>query len=139
MNKREILKFIKASIKWLEKNDRGCYQYYLDDDLSIFIGWSQTRLLEEPTLIHSIKNPEHIIAVGVKVRRSGDENDYDQLDFPWSHKDFCVTNFFLPAPEMTDAEYLKEIAALLNAYKETVEDHKKGVVEYDFHKFIRKE
>lgn len=137
MNKKEILKFIKDSVESLKKNDCGCYHYYLNDDLGIFVGWSRTNLLEEPTLIYSTKSLDYVIAVGVKVRRPGDENDYDQLVFPWSYKDFCVTNFFCPAPEMTDVEYQKEIAALLDAYKETVKDHKKGVVKYDFHEFVQ--
>ena len=140
MNKKEILKFIKASIVMLKKNDRSCWHYYLDNDLGIFVGWTfLRRTLEDPKVIHAERNPIYVIGVGVKVRRSGDENDYDQLAYPWSHKDFCVANFFLPAPGMTNAEYLKEITALLDVYKETVEDHKKGVVKYDLHEFLRKE
>ena len=134
MNKKEILKFIRTSILWLEKNGRGCCHHYLDNDLGIFVGWTQTSLclLEEPKLIHSIKYPEYIIIVGVKVRRLGDENDYDRLDYPWSTENFCDINFFLPAPEMTDADYLKETTMLLDAYKETVKKHKKGIVRYKY-------
>lgn len=130
MNKKEILKFIKASILWLKKEDCGCCHYYLDDDLGIFVGWSLGYDPDDPAIIHSRRDPEYAIEAGVKLRRPGDETDYDWLDSPWNSENHCIINCFLPTPEMTDAEYLKEISMLLKSYKETVKGHKKGLVRY---------
>ena len=100
MNKTEILKFIKDSIESLKKNDYGCYHYYLDDNFGIFVGWSCLQCtLVDPTVIHAKRSPEYVIGVGVKVRRPGDESDYDKLDFPWSSEEFCIINCFFPTPK----------------------------------------
>lgn len=133
MNKDEILKFIKDSIEWLKKNDCGCCRYILDEDLAIFVGWSMGFSVDDPAGIHSIGDPEYVIEAGVKLRREGDETDYDWLDYPWNTEGDCIINCFFPASEMTDAEYLKEIAMLLDTYKETVKAHQDGLVRYKYH------
>lgn len=78
--KNEIAKFVKESVKWLQKEQQGCCRYKLDDHLAIFVGWSAGYGEEKrDDVIQAKDNLDYGINVGIKVWTS----DYMQTDFDW--------------------------------------------------------
>jgi hypothetical protein len=133
MNELKILQFIKESVKRLDKDECRCCRFDLDNELAIFVGWSDGFDKDDTTVIHLKGISDYAIEVGVKIRRDYDDADYEWLRFP---ADLFDVNSdldafrFNPAPNMTDGDYLIEIKRLLSTYQRTAEDHKKGLIRY---------
>lgn len=126
----EIWKCVREAIGLLKQNERSrCYRYNLDEDLAIFVGWSGG-YSGHPGVIHSKTQPDYAIEVGVKLRRDEDDADYGQLDFPWNDDGDYIANYFTPRPNMSEVEYIMEIAALLDGYQEIVNGYKAGLITY---------
>lgn len=87
--RKEIAKFVKESVEWLQKEQIGCCRYLLDDHLAIFVGWSAGYGDEErDDVIQAKDNPDYGINVGIKVWTSDYmQTDYDFLNFPYRDTD----------------------------------------------------
>lgn len=78
--KNEIVKFIKESVEWLQKEQCGCCRYKLDDHLAIFVGWLDGYGNEKrDDVIQAKDDLDWGINVGIKVWTS----DYMQTDYNW--------------------------------------------------------
>lgn len=78
--KKEIAKFIRESVEWLQKEQQGCCTYKLDDYLAVCVGWSAGYGDEKRNdVIQAKDNYDWGINVGIKVWTS----DYMQTDFDW--------------------------------------------------------
>jgi hypothetical protein len=98
----EILKFIKESVKLLKVYD-------LDNS-------GQTEYAEN--YIAHVSHGGR--SVGIKLRRGKKDND------EWIPKE----NYFQTAPEMTDADYMREINKIIEDEKEMIKLHKDKRVKY---------
>jgi hypothetical protein len=83
--KKEIAKFIKQSVEWLQKEQQGCCRYELDDHLAIYVGWSAGYGNEKrDDVIQAKDSLDWGINVGIKVSTSDYmQTDYDWLNFPY--------------------------------------------------------
>jgi hypothetical protein len=81
----KIVKFIKESVEWLQKEQQGCCRYQLDDHLAIFVGWSEGYGdKKRDDVIQAKDSFDWGINVGVKVWTSDYmQTDYDWLNFPY--------------------------------------------------------
>lgn len=81
----KIVRFVKDSVDWLQKEQQGCCRYKLDDHLAIFIGWSAGYGNEKrKDVIQAQYAPDYAINVGIKVWTSDDMwTDFDWLNFPY--------------------------------------------------------
>ena len=84
--KKEIAKFIKRSVKWLQKEKQGCCTYKLDEHLAVCVGWSAGYGDEKRNdVIQAKDDPDFGINVGLKVWTSDAAmlTDYDWINFPY--------------------------------------------------------
>lgn len=83
--RKEIAKFVKESVEWLQREQQGCCRYKLDDHLAIFVGWSAGYGNEKrKDVIQAQYAPDYGINVGIKVWTSDDMwTDFDWLNFPY--------------------------------------------------------
>ena len=116
--KKDIIKFVKQSVEWLQKEQQGCCHYKLDDHLAICVGWSAgygKKLRDD--IIQSKDDPDYGINVGIKVSTSDATmlTDFDWINFPY-YDDGEVLDMSL---EIAPNENYKHIAdSLLKWYNE---------------------
>lgn len=116
--KKDIIKFVKQSVEWLQKEQQGCCHYKLDDHLAICVGWSAgygKKLRDD--IIQSKDDPDYGINVGIKVWTSDATmlTDFDWINFPY-YDDGEVLDMSL---EIAPNENYKHIAdSLLKWYNE---------------------
>ena len=84
--KKDIIKFVKQSVEWLQKEQQGCCHYKLDDHLAICVGWSEgdgKKIRDDR--IQSKDDPDYGINVGIKVWTSDATmlTDFDWINFPY--------------------------------------------------------
>lgn len=84
--KKDIIKFVKQSVEWLQKEQQGCCHYKLDDHLAICVGWSAgygKKIRDD--IIQSKDDPDYGINVGIKVWTSDATmlTDFDWINFPY--------------------------------------------------------
>lgn len=83
---KEITKFIKNSVKWLQKEQQGCCHYKLDDHLAVCVGWSAGYGKEKrKDIIQAKDDLDWGINAGIKVWTSDALmlTDYDWINFPY--------------------------------------------------------
>ena len=115
--KNEIVKFIKESVEWLQKEQCGCCRYKLDDHLAIFVGWSSGYGNEKrDDVIQAKDDLDWGITVGIKVWTS----DYMQTDFDWLNFPYYDDGEVLDMCESiaSNANYNKIANTLLKWYGE---------------------
>ena len=83
--KKEIIKFVKESVEWLQKEQCGCCTYKLNDCLAVCVGWSAGYGDEKRNdVIQAEDDFDWGINVGIKVWTSDYmQTDYDWLNFPY--------------------------------------------------------
>lgn len=83
--KKQIINFIKKSVKWLQKEQQGCCHYKLDDHLAVFVGWSEGYGEDKrDDVIQAKNNLTYGINVGIKVWTSDAMlTDFDYVNFPY--------------------------------------------------------
>ena len=83
--KNEIVKFVKESVEWLQKEQQGCCTHRLDDHLAVCVGWSAGYGDEvRNDVIQAKDDLDWGINVGIKVWTSDYmQTDYDWLNFPY--------------------------------------------------------
>ena len=79
----KIAKFLEDSLTTLSTTDWTCCRYILDDDLALYVGWSDGYDIDDDLVFHSQENPSYGINAGIKVRNDSDWADYEYLNFPW--------------------------------------------------------
>lgn len=85
-NASKVAKFLEESINWLVENQEGCCQYKLDNDLSIFVGWSDGYAEDDETVIHAKEDPTFAIVAGIKSNHDYLKTDYDWLNYPYDEE-----------------------------------------------------
>ena len=113
-----IKNWAEKSVKWLVEQDEGCCEYKLDNDLSIFCGWSDGY---DPA-DDGIKPKEDLtfrINIGIKGNHEYMKTDYDWLVAPYDDKtgDVWDTDITV-SPEGVSED---DIQWLINQYKEIKE------------------
>ena len=113
----EIAKFVKESVKWLQKHQQGCCRYKLDEHLAVFVGWSEGYGEEQRDDVIQAKDyPDYGINAGIKVWTSDDMwTDYDWLNFPYEEDDNVWDMGFSIAP---NDNYELVAKSLLDMYYE---------------------
>ena len=84
--KKEIAKFIKQSVEWLQEEQQGCCTYKLDEHLAVCVGWSAGYGKEQRNdVIQAKDDTDFGINVGLKVWTSDAAmlTDYDWINFPY--------------------------------------------------------
>lgn len=81
-----IQKWVLESIKTLTTTDYTCCEYPLDDDLSLFCGWSDGYDENDEGMIHSKNNPTWGINVGIKCNHDYMKTDFDYLNAPYDEE-----------------------------------------------------
>ena len=83
--KNKVVKFVKESVEWLQKEQCGCCRYELDKHLAIYVGWSGGYGNEKRNDVIQAKDDlDWGINVGIKVHTSDYmQTDYDFLNFPY--------------------------------------------------------
>lgn len=110
-----IKNWAEKSVKWLVEQDEGCCEYKLDNDLSIFCGWSDGY---DPA-DDGIKPKEDLtfrINIGIKGNHEYMKTDYDWLVAPYDDKtgDVWDTDITVSSEGVSD----DDIQWLINQYKE---------------------
>jgi len=113
-----IKNWAEKSVKWLVEQDEGCCEYKLDNDLSIFCGWSDGY---DPA-DDGIKPKEDLtfrINIGIKGNHEYMKTDYDWLVAPYDDKtgDVWDTDITVSPEGVSD----DDIQWLINQYKEIKE------------------
>lgn len=99
LNPSAICKWVKESIEYLSKNEAGCCEYPLDEDLSLFCGWLDGYDPEDTDGIHSKSEPTWCINVGIKSNHEYMKTDYDYLTNPYNEETGENWNTDLTVPE----------------------------------------
>ena len=118
--KKEIAKFIKDSVKWLQREQEGCCRYILDDRLAVFVGWSAGYGNEKRNdVIQAKKYWDFAINVGIKVWTSdGMWTEFDWINFPYYENGDVLDMSLAIAP---NENYKKLAEHLLRWYGEVKE------------------
>lgn len=81
---KTLAKEIKAAVKWLKEEDRGCVTLKLNGTLAVCIGWSDGFDPDDETVIHSKTSPTYAICAAIKVWGSDSMRiDLDWIDAPY--------------------------------------------------------
>ena len=115
--KAELVKFIRESVEWLQKEQCGCCTHKLDDRLAVCVGWSAGYGNEKrDDVIQALDSFDWGINVGIKVWTSDYmQTDYDYLNFPYDNNDDVLDMGLSVAP---NANYGLIADSLLEWYDE---------------------
>lgn len=115
-----LAKFIKDSVEKLQTTDYTNCKYNLDEDLAVFVGWSDG-YDTEPTKdeIGSEKCPTCRVNAIIAVRNDVDWSDLDTLTIPYYTHDGEVYQCQFTVAKQNDYTYLAD--SLLKAYNEIKE------------------
>lgn len=81
---KTLTKGIKAAVKWLKEEDRGCVTLKLDGTLAVCVGWSDGFDPDDETVIHSKTSPTYAICAAIKAWGSDSMRiDLDWIDAPY--------------------------------------------------------
>lgn len=128
LNVNKIADFVEEAVNDLQTSDYTCSRYVLDDDLAIYVGWSEG-YGDEPRddVIQSKKNPDYGLNAGVKVRNDSDWTDFDYLNFPILADD--SGDIWDSATSIRpDADYKHIAKYLIDEYKDIKKAVEKGEV-----------
>lgn len=124
LNTKSIQEWVLESIKSLTSSDDGCCEYKLDDDLSLFCGWSDGYDPDDKDMIHSKNNPSYCINVGIKCNHDYMKTDYDFLNAPYDEETGEVWDTSMAVDETgiteTDAQWF------IDEYTEMVKEMADG-------------
>lgn len=125
LNANSIAEFLKDSVKQLQETEYTCFQYKLDDDLSVFVGWSGGYGNDKDDSI--IQDPEDMsfaINAGVKCNHEYMKTDYDYLDFPFDPESGEVWDAGVSISPNED--YTKTAEWLIEEYQEILKALRNG-------------
>lgn len=119
-----IKEWSKSAINDLVEMDEGCCEYKLDDNLSIFAGWSGGYDPKDISGIHSNTDPTFCINIGIKCNHEYMKTDYDWLNYPYNKETGEVYDTGLTVDEggLDDAD----AQWLIDSYKDINEELDSG-------------
>ena len=120
VDSNSLAKFIKDSVEKLQTTDYTNCKYNLDEDLAVFVGWSDG-YDKNPTVdeIASKKNPTYRINAAVKARNEAMWSDFDDLTTPYYVRDGEAYQCEFTVSPSEDYTHLAD--SLLKAYSEIKE------------------
>lgn len=126
LNPQKIVAFVKDGIEFLLKNNEGCAEYELDNDLSIFCGWSDGYDKNDESGIKPTDEEESTwrINVGIKCNHDYLKTDFDWLNFPYNEKTGEVWDTGLTVDK--NGISIEDAQWLIDEYKEIREALDKG-------------
>ena len=83
LNVQKIADFLKDSVKTLIDTDYTCCEYKLDDDLSLFVGWTEGYDVNDTSVYHDEDNPEFTIEAKIASNHEYMKTDLDWLTQPY--------------------------------------------------------
>ena len=83
LNRDKIANFLKEAVESLTTSNYTCSEYKLDNNLSLFVGWSDGYAEDDDSVIHDEKEPTFAINAGIKGNEDYLKTDYDFLNFPF--------------------------------------------------------
>ena len=125
----DLAKFIEESVNDLMTTSYTNCKYNLDEDLAVFVGWSDgydDKDIGEYEL-YKEDSPTWRINVGIKVRNEYDWADYDYLNFPW-YPDGEVWDTGVTVTKNED--YMEIAEWELENYPNIVKAHNNGEIFY---------
>jgi len=125
----DLAKFIEEKVNTLMTTDYTNSKYDLDNNLAVFVGWSDgydDKDISDEDL-YKEESPSWRINAGIKVRNDSDWADYDYLDFPW-YPDGEVWDTGVTIDKNTN--YEDTARWLLKNYPNIVEAHNNGEILY---------
>lgn len=124
-----LAKFIEKSVNDLMTTNYTNCKYNLDEDLAVFVGWSDGYSSSDISSdeLYKEEDPTWRINVGIKVRNDADWADYDFLDFPW-YPDGEVWDTGVTVNKNDD--YMKIAEWMMESYPEIVKAHNNGEIYY---------
>lgn len=122
VNVADLAQFIKNAVRTLQTSDATNTRYILDENLAVYVGWSDN---DAEASEYGIPNDsgDAVIYAGVKLRNDADWSDYDWLYYPydketgdvWDNGSYIAPNedYDYIARELSKAyqEILKEVAS----------------------------
>lgn len=138
-NIQKVATFLKNSIEWLIESDRGCCAFNLDENFSIYCGWSDGFNMADTDII---KSPNDISRIGgrdigwavcaaVKCRNDADCAEFDFLNMPLivsEDREVWDTSISM-RPDMTEADYKDDARWFLENYVAMVNSLAKNKIE----------
>lgn len=133
----KIKEFIDDSINKLTTTDYTCCEYKLDDDLSLFVGWSGGYEPEpDDTIIYDKDDPSFAINIGIKSNHEYMRTDFDWLTSPYDAEteETWNTDMTVPKGGLSEAdvkwyiEQYQEIRKSLDAGEIVLESKKEESV-----------
>lgn len=117
--------WIKNSIKWLKDADCGCCTIRLTRNTQLAIGWTNGYDPEEPSVIHSKKDPSWVISMEIKALDGDDmKTDLDWLTSPYiaeGEGEGTVFDLFVTPSE--DDDYERDFEYLISTYTNVLESY----------------
>ena len=144
LNASDIKSFVDEAIKDLVEIQEGCSEYKLDDDLSLFVGWTGGYDPNDTDdgHIHSTTQPEFVLEAGIKGNHEYMKTDYDWLNFPYDPEsgEVCDTSVAIGPEGITesDAQWIidqyEEVREMLDSGEAILESKKvtESKEEYSF-------
>lgn len=137
-NIQKVATFLKKSIEWLTKGDSGCCAFDLDENFSIYCGWSDGFDMADTDIIKSSNDISRIggrdigwaVCAAVKCRNDFYCADFDLLCAPTiAGKDGEVWDTSISMrPNMTEADYKADARWFLKNYVAMVNSLPKGKI-----------
>ena len=83
LDKNKIAEFLKKAIDTLTTSDYTCTWYDLDEDLAIFVGWTDGYDPDDEGYIHSENEPSFVLAAKIASTHEYMKTDLDWLTQPY--------------------------------------------------------
>lgn len=125
LNADKIREFIEESVETLQTTEYTCCEYKLDNNLSLFVGWSAgygDEIDDDDTIIRSENDPDWAINVGIKSNHDYMKTDFDYLNFPYDEEtgDVWDTGMTVPVGGLSDYDinwYIDQYLEIKKAYE----------------------
>lgn len=125
-NIQKVATFLKNSIEWLTQSDSGCCAFDLDENFSIYCGWSDgfdmadTDIIKSPSDISRMGGRDigWAVCAAVKCRNDADRAEFDFLNAPimvGENGEVWDTSISM-RPNMTEADYKGDARWFLKNY-----------------------
>lgn len=138
-NIEDLATFLEESANYFKNQGEGCAHYNLNDDLAVYIGWSDGYDMADTDIIKSNEGQRKngnwtcgwAVNAAVKIRNDYDCADFDFLNYP-SYKDGeCWDNGISMRPDQTRRDYRKDARWFLETFVSMVNAHKRGELIYE--------
>lgn len=115
----KLATFLKEAVEGLKNDVGSCCRFILDDELAVFVGWSDGYDPTSRFAIHDANDPTWAINAGIKVRCDALWTDYDWLDFPTDEDGEPIDTGITVSPK---EDYMALAAWLLGQYDSLTEE-----------------